>query len=235
MRRALITMMAVAAIAATALPAAAAAPEAEYRVTVYNLTGGQPFTPPLAVTHRPAVDLFEPGAPASTAIQEIAENGNLAPAIALAAGSRHVAGSIVADGGATPPVVMPGSARSFTITASTGATRLSVVAMLVCTHDGFTGGDSLRLPSQVGDSTVRYASASDAGTEVTSEAWADLVPPCAHLTGFGDQGGTGTSNPALAEDGVIRMHPGITGSDDLVPSVHGWTGPAAKIVVTRTR
>ena len=235
MRRTLITIAAVAAIAATALPAAAAAPEAEYRVTVYNLTDGQPFTPPLAVTHRPAVDLFEPGAPASMAIQEIAENGNLGPAVDLASGSRHVAGSIVADGGVTPPVVMPGGMRSFTLAASTGATRLSVVAMLVCTNDGFTGVDSIRLPSRVGDSTVRYASAYDAGTEVNTEAWADLVPPCAHLTGFGDQGGTGTSNPALAEGGVIRMHPGITGSADLVPAVHGWTGPVAKVVVTRTR
>ena len=35
--------------------------------------------------------------------------------------------------------------------------------------------------------------------------------------------GTGVSNPALAEGGVIRRHEGIQGVDDLSPSIHGWT------------
>ena len=36
------------------------------------------------------------------------------------------------------------------------------------------------------------------------------------LTGFDAMGaGTGASNPALAENGVVHMHPGIAGSADL--------------------
>ncbi|MDH3303534.1 MAG: hypothetical protein OES24_23765, partial [Acidimicrobiia bacterium] len=58
--------------------------------------------------------------------------------------------------------------------------------------------------------------------------------PCAPLTGFGDQGGTGVTNPGLAEGGVITMHPGIAGGADLDPAVHGWTGPVAMVEITRT-
>ena len=43
------------------------------------------------------------------------------------------------------------------------------------------------------------------------------------------------SNPALAEFGVIAMHPGIIGGiDDLDPGIHGWTDPVAEVTITRT-
>lgn len=74
---------AVAVVATAGVSAAlAGAPEATYEVTIRNLTGGQPFTPPLVATHRAATDLFAVGEAASVGIQEIAENGNLVPAIA---------------------------------------------------------------------------------------------------------------------------------------------------------
>jgi hypothetical protein len=41
------------------------------------------------------------------------------------------------------------------------------------------------------------------------------------------------SNPALAEHRVVRHHRGIQGGSDLVPAIHGWTDPVAKIVITR--
>jgi hypothetical protein len=41
------------------------------------------------------------------------------------------------------------------------------------------------------------------------------------------------SNPALAEGGVITHHPGISGGNDLVPGVHGWTDPVARVTITR--
>lgn len=223
-----------AAMMATALPAAAAGPDAEFQVTVYNLTeSGQWFTPPVVVAHRPAVDLFEVGEPANEAIRQIAENGNLGPAVDFAGSSRHVLGAAVLAG--SPPPLAPGDSISGELTAQMSATRLSFASMLICTNDGFTGVDSVRLPRHLGHSVTVYASAYDAGTEINTEDWDDLVPPCAMLTGFGDQGGTGMSNPALAENGVISKHPGIQGGEDLIPSVHDWDNPVAKIVVTRTR
>ena len=216
------------------LTAAASAepPSSTYEVTITNLTSGQPFTPPLVATHRKSIDLFDVGQPASNEIQEIAENGNLDPAVALATGSKHVSDAQVVLGDVPP--ILPGASRTFSVSAVPGAENLTWVSMLICTNDGFTGLDTLRLPRNVGDSSVHHTAGYDAGTEINTEAWSDLVPPCAQLTGFGDQGGVGMSNPDLAEDGVITMHPGIAGIADLVPAVHGWSGPVAMVEITRT-
>src|SRR5688572_17431092 len=50
-----------------------------YRVTIRNLTPGQPLSPPVVATHRGDDQLFEVGEPASVGVREIAENGNNAP------------------------------------------------------------------------------------------------------------------------------------------------------------
>jgi hypothetical protein len=206
--------------------------EALYRVTVHNLTEGQPFTPPVAAVHRRAVALFEVGDAASFEVKEIAENGNIAPLVELASTNRHVVDATVTPGAAGP--VMPGETVQFEVEARTGAKYLSIVAMLVCTNDGFTGANTVRLPRAVGTSETLDAYGYDAGTEVNTEAWPDLVPPCGPLTGFDSMGqGTGMSDPALFEGGVVRMHPGISGGADLDASVHGWNGPVARIVVER--
>jgi hypothetical protein len=58
------------------------------------------------------------------------------------------------------------------------------------------------------------------------------VPPCQGLVGVASgEPGTGVSNPALAEGGVIAHHQGIKGGADLSPSVHGWTDPVAEVTV----
>lgn len=48
-----------------------------------------------------------------------------------------------------------------------------------------------------------------------------------------EEPGTGVSNPALAEGGVIHHHEGILGIADLVPAIHGWTDPVAEVVIER--
>lgn len=233
MRRHLVTALAavVALLLATTATAGAEPPISTYEVTITNLTSGQPFTPPLVATHRKSIDLFDVGQPASHEIQEIAENGNLGPAVALATGSTKVFDAQVVFGEVPP--VLPDTSRTFTISAVPGARNLTWVSMLICTNDGFTGLDTLRLPKHIGDSSVHYTSGYDAGTEVNTERWADLVPPCAQLTGFGEQPGTDMTDPDLAEGGVIAMHPGIAGGADLVPGVHGWTDPVAMVEITR--
>jgi hypothetical protein len=75
----------------------------------------------------------------------------------------------------------------------------------------------------------------DAGTEINTEDFADMVPPCQGLVGVSSgEPGTGTSNPALAEGGVIHAHPGVAGIADLVPGVHGWTDPVALVTIEAT-
>jgi hypothetical protein len=107
--------------------------------------------------------------------------------------------------------------------------------MLICTNDGFTGVDGTRLPSKVGQTVTLMTAGYDAGTEINTEDFADIVPPCQGLMGVSSgEPGTGTSNPALAEGGVIMHHEGIQGGSDLLPAVHGWRDPVARITITAT-
>ncbi len=205
-----------------------------YNVTINNLTSGQPFTPPVVATHRRPLDVFEVGEPASVEVQEIAENGNVTPLAEALAADKHVFESMVGErpifhGGGS------GATLEFEIHASPPAKYLSFVSMLICTNDGFTGLDAQRLPKKVGDSVTVSIGAYDAGTEMNTEDFADIVPPCQALVGeMSDDLGTGTSDPTLAEGGVINSHLGILGGVDLVPAVHGWTDSVAKVVITRT-
>ncbi|MCI0634839.1 MAG: spondin domain-containing protein [Actinobacteria bacterium] len=233
-----------AAVLLGASAASADAPVATYEVTVTNLTEGQAFTPPVVATHRATVDRFDVGAAASFEVQEIAENGRLGPMLSLVQGSKHVNDSaFIADGSAMPAPVVPASraealglpsSQTFTLESATGAKFLSWVSMLICTNDGFTGVDSLRLPDEVGESVTVGTQGYDAGTEINTEDLADIVPPCAPLSGvMSTDMGTDLTNPALAEGGVIHHHPGIAGDDDLTAAIHDWTNPVASVRVER--
>jgi hypothetical protein len=234
-----IVVLAALALAALAAVPAAADSARTYEVTIHNLTDGQPFTPPLAATHRQPADFFEVGKPASFGIKEIAENGNLGPMLEALQGNRHVSDVVVAVAG-DPPPLMPGASVTFTIEAGPGAKWLSYAAMLICTNDGFTGVDGLRLPTAVGDTATAATFGYDAGTEINTESFEDIVPPCPALTGVPSSvPGTGMSNSLLAENGVIAHHGGVMtddGVDTLLASVHGWStgAPVAFISVTRT-
>jgi hypothetical protein len=209
------------------------AASATYEVTITNLTSGQPFTPPLAATHRRPVSLFTVGEAASFGLKEIAENGNLAPLHMHLGDERHVTDLAIAAG--SPPPLMPGASISFQLTVERGAKYLSFVSMLICTNDGFTGVDGLRLPERTGETVTVHTAAYDAGTEINTEDFADMVPPCPALTGVpSSDPGTGASDPALAEGGVIHHHPGIQGVADLSVPIHGWTDPVATVSVERT-
>lgn len=226
--------------AATGVGYADTPPPAVYEVTITNLTSGQPFSPPVVATHRKPTGFFAVGEPASPELQAIAENGNNAPLLAALATDRHVFD--VAEAGAPlVPASDPGGTGlnhsvTLTVEAAEGAKYLSVATMLICTNDGFTGTDGLRLPNKVGDSVTVFTNGYDAGTEINTEDFADLVPPCQALIGVtSDDAGTGMSNPALAEGGVIRHHPGIQGIADLVPGIHGWNDPVAMVHIVRVQ
>jgi len=213
-----------------------AAPQIKtYKITINNLTSGQPVTPPVVATHRRPVDLFEVGEPASFEVKEIAENGNVTPLADALGANKHVFESKVVPSPTGPPPILQGGTLTFEITASPPAKYLSFVSMLICTNDGFTGIDALRLPKEVGDSVTVYTDAYDAGTEVNTEDFADIVPPCQGLVGvMSGDAGTDTSDPLLAEGGVITHHLGVMGNiDDLLLDPHGWTDPVAEVFITR--
>lgn len=209
----------------------------KYKVTISNLTAGQPFTPPVLLTHSSRTGVFGLGDQASAEIQALAENGNSVPLVTALSGDVHVA-QVVEGTAPLVPANNPGgtpfeSSATFTISTHGNARYLSIVSMLICTNDGFTGVDTVRLPSK--KRTV-FSVAYDARTEQNTEDFADMVPPCQGLIGVSsDDMGTGMTNPLLSEDGVVIPHAGINGGADLQPAVHGWGDPVAKIVIERMR
>ena len=210
-----------------------------YRVTVENLTGAQAFTAPFVATHTGRVRLYRPRRPASAAIQALAENGDTTPLLTLFGGDTRV--SDIATGatgalvpGSDPGGTLLGSSTNILIGADRRAKFLSVVSMVVCTNDGFTGLNRVRLPRR--GVSVYFPRVSDAGTEINTEDFADLVPACQSLLGISSaDAGTLVSNPALAEGGRILPHAGVVGGDDLIPSTHGWLDPIVRVTVTPLR
>jgi hypothetical protein len=239
--RALLLAVASAALAAPAFTGSASAGASnatEYEVTITNLTDGQPFTPPVVAVHRKRDVVFRVGDRASFGVKEIAENGNNAPLLFTLAWDRRVTQSFQAGDGPLVPPGTPGSAMhddsvTFPVERDGSSHRLSVVSMLICTNDGFSGANGIRLPEQVGETRTVQAAGYDAGTEINTEDFADMVPPCQSLIGVSSgEAGTGTSDPSLFEDGRIAHHPGIQGGADLLPGVHGWTDPVLEISIT---
>lgn len=204
----------------------------KYRVTVYNLTSTQALTPPLVATHDSRVRFFRYGHPASEGIQQIAENGNLGPMNEALSANEHV-GQVVIAAGEIPPLLQNESI-TFEIEGRSSDRMLSWVSMLICTNDGFTGRNRISLPRHLGQSRTAYSRAYDAGTEINTEDFADIVPPCQIFGATSsDDEGTGMSNPALAENQRVRRHRGIHGGNDLDPELHGWRHSVAKIEVER--
>lgn len=245
--------VAVVALSAFAPPAAQAAREQvrDYQVTVTNMTRGQPFSPPVIASHRGAGAIWHPTRAASVGVKEIAENGNNSPLLDDLR-KRRLRGTIfdyqqLASNATFPgplvPAGRPGSASfpaSVTgrIRASSRHSRLSWVSMLVCTNDGMTGVDGMRLPTRIGRSTTVKVNAFETQTERNTEDLADIMPPCQGLIGVrapDGAPGSAQSNPALAETGAIIPHSGIVGGHELDPAVHGWGNPVGKIIVRRVR
>jgi hypothetical protein len=209
-----------------------------FRVTVANLTGGQPFTPPAVAAHRPSFELFSVGDEATRPVQQVAENGDLDPLLGLIGEADAVRASAVGNGPLVPAADPGDTGRphsvSLTLAADGSATHLTFISMLIATNDGFVGLDTVSLPARENASRSYYASSYDAGSEKNTENFGDMVPPADGLMGVNspDQG-TGSSDEAITENGVIAPHPGIDGTGDLDPAVFGWRDPAALVQVER--
>ncbi len=232
---AIVAMLAV--VSVTGIPESSAVKTKMYEVTITNLTPGQPLTPPLLVTHSMNAGFFTVGEMAGNGIQQLAENGNAEPLVIMLQDKTGVL-DIVQGTVPLVPANDPGNtglnhSETFIVSAEGNMRYLSFASMLVCTNDGFAGIDSVRLP--INQKTI-YAEVYDARTERNTEDFVDMVPPCQGAIGItSDDEGTGISNSAIAEDGVIIPHSGIIGGEDLLEKVHAWGNPVVKIDIVRTK
>lgn len=185
-----------------------------YQVTIENTaTGFQPLTPGGVVVHRPRVDIWSTGSPASAALAAVAEDANLPIFVDTYAAARGVRSASV--GGGAP--FGPGESVTFEIEGRRND-RISIVSMLVNTNDAFTGLDSVRLGNR---EKVFEVGVYDAGTEVNNELAAFIPGPVG-----------GNFFERAPEGALITPHSGVQGVGDLDPAVHGWTGPVATITIT---
>ena len=205
-------------------------------IRISNLTKGIWFTPLLVAAHGAGTSLFTEGVAASTSLQAMAEGGDLSGLVS----DLQAQGADLMENPASG-LLAPGASVSLNLMTQAGNDRLSIVAMLLPTNDGFVGLDSLVLPTVAG--TYRYhLNAYDAGTEANTEVVNGGGTP--GVPGIpadpGNKAGTGASGVTTVEGNpTVHIHPGNIGDtnptrgiSDLDPSAHRWLNPVAELVIT---
>lgn len=192
-----------------------------YEVSVTNLTNAQPLSPVAVVLHNEGA-LFELGASASVALENLAESGD---------NSEVLAQDMVLASASGTGVIMPGMSETVSVSlVDTKPMMLSTATMLVNTNDAFSGINAMSLENMaVGESISLRTSSYDSGTEKNSETMATIPGPAAGGEGF---------NAERDDVDFIGMHSGVISSDDgLMQSVltqaHRFDNPTLAISVTR--
>lgn len=196
-----------------------------YEVTITNITKDQQFTPTLVASHRTRVSIFELGTPASSQLETLAEGGNTAPLQALLEEN-----SRVREVGTSSGLLNPGQSVTISVSARRAA-RLSLASMLIPTNDAFVALNAVEAPRRNGQTSVFFARAYDAGTEINDELCASIPGPnFAECSGPG-----GGASPTGGEEGFVHVHNGVHGIGDLITSQRDWRGAVARVSITRVR
>lgn len=226
-----------AALLAATLSAAPAANAVDFDVQITNLSNSIYFTPLLVAAHPASDNLFTTGQPASANLQAMAEGGDIA---GLMADMTALGATIVGDPAAG--LLGPASSTMFNMnTDGTSNDRLSIVAMLLPTNDGFAGLNAVEIPTTPGTYTFDVP-AYDAGTEANDELITGGGMPGvsgipADPGGLAGTGGTGAAGADANPN--VHIHRGslgdtddMAGSSDLDSRVHRWLNPVIRVTVT---
>ena len=168
MKRSLASLALLATCAAGSLPAGAT----DFSVEITNLTRGSYFTPFLVAAHADSARLFMAGEPASTSLQAMAEGGDIS---GLQADVEALNATVVTNpaGG----LLAPGDRTTAQLNtdAAPDNTRLSIVAMILPSNDGFMGLNAIEIPTEPGR-YVYSVNAYDSGTEANDEVVGSGAP-----------------------------------------------------------
>ncbi len=225
------------ALAAGSILFAPTAGATQFEVTITNLTNAIHFTPFLVAAHPAGNNLFMAGQPASANLQAMAEGGDVSGLLADVNGL----GATVVENPAGG-LLAPASSTTFTMnTDGTTNDRLSIVAMLLPTNDGFAGLNAIEIPSVPGVYTFDVP-AYDAGTEANDEivnggGMPGVAGVPADPSGLGGTGGTGAAGADT--NGNVHIHRGSLGDtdpnggiSDLDSRVHRWLNPVIRVTLT---
>lgn len=189
-----------------------------YKITVTNLTRGQPIAPVMAATHQMGMSYFQVGEAPSAELAALAEAGNGKPLAAKLLVTPGVSDAQVGAGGTGP-----GKTTTMMVTARRGTDRLSLGAMLGNTNDGFIALRDVALPK--GQKVVTYmADGYDAGSESNDELCATVPGPACHGAAL---------SPEDSGEGYVHIHAGVHGIGGLSAAEYDWRNPVAQIVVER--
>jgi len=226
-----------AAMLAATLATAPAANAVDFDVEITNLSNAIYFTPFLVAAHPAGNNLFVTGQPASANLQAMAEGGDTS---GLEADVTALGATIVTNpaGG----LLAPASSTSFNMnTDGTSNDRLSIVAMLLPTNDGFAGLNAIEIPTAAGTYTFNV-NAYDSGTEANGELiTGGGMPGVAGIPADpGGVAGTGGSGAASADANPnVHIHRGTlgdtdaaAGTSDLDSRVHRWLNPVIRVTIT---
>ncbi len=207
-------------LGASALFSQMASAETRYQITITNMTQSQVFTPVLMATHQAGIVAFQPGQPAISELEAIAESGNVQPALDLL----NSLGNKVGEAKSSGEVLPPGHSVTLTLKGGPNITHFMVVTMLIPTNDAFFAINGHALPTS--DETQVYVSpAWDAGTEDNDERCEHIPGPPSVCQGEGISSSGG--------EGFVHTHPGIHGIGDLDAATYDWRNPAAIVRVKR--
>lgn len=186
-------------------------PLKRYKVTVVNLTKGQPLTPPVIAIHRDQAKMLPLGHPASEGLADLAQDGTTELLKQELRSNRYVYAVAVGKG-----VIMPGEKSEIIIEARFRYLKFSVFSMLARTNDAF-----IYARASAGATTL--APVYDAGVEHNSEDCAHIpAPPCGNHN-VGTDGG----------EGFVRFHEGLHLTRDLNGQRDTFANIAAKVIVAR--
>lgn len=200
--------------------AAPASETIQYKVTITNITKGISFTPFIAAAHKNGMRFFKVGEPASEEIVQIAEGGNIMPLYEKLSDSTNVYDIATSEG-----LLGPGESISLDLTTSLKTlkkNRLSLSAMLLPTNDTLVGLNNVRLPYL--GTTTYFANAYDGGSENNDELCVNIPGPTCGGAPF---------SPEDPGEGYVYPSPTIHGEGDLSVESYGWTGPVAKVSISR--
>lgn len=193
----------------------------DYEVTITNITQNQVFTPILGFIHTAGIRAFTLGQPSFSQVAAIAESGDTGPALEALASLSNVASGGQDSGSPLPP----GSSVTLEFDAVTGMDRISLLAMLIPTNDGFFALNGVELPVDINETITYFSLAYDAGSELNDELCANIPGPAGVCSGEGVSTSDG--------EGFVHIHPGIHGIGDLAADRYDWKNPVAHISIKR--
>lgn len=201
-------------------------PEAEiftYKVSMINLTNGQPLSPPASILHSADNQIWAVGKAASDELEKLAEGGDSSSLLNNASGLPTFGSS---------EALLPGTSQEFNISTMDGSSAyLTLTTMLVNTNDAFTGLSAVNLGNmEKGDQRTYYTLAYDAGTEFNDELAANIPGPAGDGEGF-----NANRNDVTA---VVTHHGGVVSQDDGYPEsalteAQRFDNPVLRVAVTR--